>query len=297
MRIMVEACGCVTCGATINAIHEAGHVCVATDASEEAVGRWLADEFYRVPFARDEEFTRFIRSFVIEKNIDIVFPSLDDALLKWAHLKPELEKSGVHVMQSDMDTINICCDKWKLYNKFLENSIPTPKTSLCQDYPLVKPRNGRGGEGVAVTDKPIPMANMISQELLQGVEYTVDVFCNCLYEPVYIVPRVRMGVKDGKSTAGIVLDKPQIVEWTKKICSVIHFTGPVNIQCFETNEGIKFTEINPRFGGGTALGMAATENWIPLIVDTIIRHIPVIAKKDIKYGLKMGRYYAEVFCY
>ncbi len=296
MRIMIEACGCLACGATIKAIREAGHVSVATDASGDAVGRWLADEFYTVPLARDAGFLDFMRTFAVEKRVDIVIPSLDEALLKWAELKPELGKKGVSVMQSEKASVEICLDKWRLYGFFKERGIPTPKTSLTQEYPLVKPRAGRGGQGVMVTDEPVDMEGMISQELLEGTEYTVDVFCNSESEPVYIVPRVRMGVKDGKSTAGIVEDKPEIEKWVEIICSEIPFTGPLNIQCFDTAGGVKFTEINPRFGGGSALGMAATENWIPLIVDTA-RQIPVYPTKTIKYGLKMGRYYAEVFGY
>ncbi len=296
MRIMIEACGCLACGATIKAIREAGHVSVATDASGDAVGRWLADEFYTVPLARDAGFSDFMKSFAVEKKVDIVIPSLDEGLLKWAELKPELENRGIGVMQSEKATLEICLDKWKLYEFFEDKGIPTPKTSLRQEYPLVKPRNGRGGAGVIVTDEPVDMEGMISQEPLQGAEYTVDVFCNSESEPIYIVPRIRMGVRDGKSTAGIVEDRPEIQKWVEKICHELPFTGPVNIQCFDTGEGIKFTEINPRLGGGSALGMAATENWIPLIADTA-RKIPVYPTKTIKYGLKMGRYYAEVFGY
>ena len=74
------------------------------------------------------------------------------------------------------------------------------------------------------------------------------------------------------------------------------FEGPINIQCFDCNEaGIKFTEINPRIAGGMALGFAATENWIPLLVKHFVYGKEISNMKPIQYGMMMRRFYAEVF--
>ena len=67
-----------------------------------------------------------------------------------------------------------------------------------------------------------------------------------------------------------MVNHPQIIKWVKRICKQIPF-GPINIQCFICKDGsVKFVEINPRIAGGMALGFAATENWINLIVDHFI---------------------------
>ena len=67
------------------------------------------------------------------------------------------------------------------------------------------------------------------------------------------------------------------------------------MQCFEDSEGgIKFTEINPRVAGGMALGFAASENWISLIMKNILEKESIETKK-IVFGLKMLRYYDELF--
>lgn len=295
MRIFLEAAGCLTANYLISAIRQAGFECVASDANELSIGKYLADEFYTVPLAIEENYIPQVLNLLKEKKIDLVIPSLDDALLKWAEMREELEANGICLALSDKKALELCLDKWNTYQCFVRNDIPTPKTSLEQKYQLVKPINGRGGSGIQITSEPVRMEGMISQELLQGMEYTVDVFCDINHEPVYIVPRKRLNVKDGKSTAGEVVRNNEIEAGIKKICASIPLTGAVNIQCFETKEGVKFTEINPRFGGGTILGMKATENWIPLVVETFCKKTPVSEKKAIKYGLKMGRYYAEIF--
>jgi hypothetical protein len=48
---------------------------------------------------------------------------------------------------------------------------------------------------------------------------------------------------------------------------------------------------------GMALGIAATENWISLIINNIVLGRPVNYEKinPVKYGLKMVRYYEECF--
>lgn len=296
MRILTEAIGSLVCGAGFKNIHEAGHTAVGTDANNSCFAQYLCDEFYQVPFASNPDSPGFLQKLVLEKKIDLVIPSLDEGMYDWALAKNRLLKSGVAVAISDPETIDICEDKWKTYITFEKNGIPTPKTSLEQEYPLVKPRMGRGGEGIIINGPKQDMAGMISQEVLSGEEYTVDVFCNLNHEPVYIVPRKRLGVKEGKSTAGIVVKNDTIDYYVRKICESIPFLGAINIQCFVTDDGgAKFTEINPRWGGGTALAMAATENWIPLIVDTFVNQKIVHASKEIEYGLKMGRYYNEVF--
>lgn len=296
MRILTEAVGSLVCGAGFRNIHEAGHIAVGTDASADCFARHLCDEFYQVPYAFDPESPRFLQNLVVEKGIDLVIPSLDEGMLEWSLAKERLKEKGVAVAISCPESIDICEDKWKTFLAFQKNGIPTPKTSLDQIYPLVKPRLGRGGEGVTVNAPQMDMTDMISQELLVGTEYTIDVFCNLNHEPVYIVPRKRLGVKEGKSTAGIVVKNEIIDKYVQQICKAIPFLGAINVQCFvDDNGGVKFTEINPRWGGGTALAMAATENWIPLIIDTFVNGKVVHASKEVEYGMKMGRYYNEVF--
>lgn len=79
------------------------------------------------------------------------------------------------------------------------------------------------------------------------------------------------------------------------IASQIQFLGAINIQAFITS-GNKpvFIEINPRLGGGSALGFAASENWITAMIEMFVYKQNITAK-PIKYGLKMARSYQEIY--
>lgn len=296
-RVLIEAAGSPVVNWLIKAVKDNRDIPVASDIAEESVGKFLAGEFITVPPHNDPELWDFLEQMLVAAKIDLVIPSLDETLALWAAKKEYLaSKYGINVVISEKETIDIFLDKYRTYLFFVENQIPTPRVSLRQEYPLIKPRTGRGGKGVRVVeDEKISMEGMISQELLSGQEYTVDCLIDHKGKPVYIVPRKRLKVTEGKSVYGVVTRHERIIDLVEKVCKAIRFFGPINIQCFATEKGIMFTEINPRIGGGMALGLAATENWITLIEEYLLPGKEIKEKKEIKYGLRMYRYYEEVF--
>lgn len=295
LKFLTEASGSLTSAYLLKALKEAGHMSFASDINAKSVGRFLADDFIKMPEKNDPNLWEKTVSILVDCEINVVIPSLDETLLGWAKRKMELVNRGIHVVISEEGTIQTFQDKWLTYQFFSENGIPTPASSLEQRYPLVKPINGRGSCGVMVTSDLVSMEGMISQELVKGEEYTVDVFCDRNSKPVYILPRKRLGVMNGKSTGGIVANHSEIIKWVNKICKIIPFLGPINMQCFVCSDNsVKFIEVNPRIAGGMALAFAATENWINLIVDNLI-YSKEINPKPVQYGMEMKRYYAEVF--
>lgn len=296
MRILVEASGSLVSGYLIKAIQAAGHQAVASDINPNCVGRYLADDFIQMPNKSDPMLWFKIGQLLSDGRIDLVIPSFDEMLLGWSQSKHiDQQKSGAYVLVSPPEVIETFLDKWKAYEFFVKHGIPTPSTSLKQDFPLVKPRLGRGGRGVRVTKEKVDMSGLISQELIRGIEYTVDVLCNNDSEPLYIVVRQRLEVKDGKSTEGVVIKNLEIEKIVRKLCSASSFRGAINIQFFCDLSGRIFViEVNPRVAGGMALGFAATENWIPLMVSLMSGNFQ-FNRCPVKYGLGMKRYYAEVF--
>lgn len=295
-KVLLEASGSLTSSFMIKSVKEAGAEVVGSDIVECAA-KYLADEFIIFPLNSNPNLWETMEKEILNRKINIVIPSFDETLLDWAKKKDYFFNKGIHVILSDKASIEICQDKWKTFQFFKQIGIPTPETSTENKYPLIKPRLGRGGKGIIFnsTDKNISMDGMISQEFVRGQEYTIDVFCDSNNKPVYIIPRKRLQVKDGKSINGITAMHAGIIEMVKKICNALLFIGPINMQCFEDSDGtIKFIEINPRIAGGMALGFAASENWVSLIFNNILEKKPIEAK-PIKYDLKMLRYYNEVF--
>ena len=294
-RILTEASGSLVSAYLIKAIKESGNISVASDVNKNNHGLCLADDFIVLPYSDDPKLWKIIEKKLIEHRIDMVIPSFDETIMGWSKRKEYFKKKGVHVLVSNKNTLKIFLDKYNAYQFCKTHNIPTPKTSLTQDYLLVKPRFGRGGSGVFMGDEPQDMSEMISQEFIEGVEYTVDCLFDKNGEPIYVIPRQRIDIKDGKSTKGLVVRHEEIVKFVKEMAKQIKLEGPINFQFIEKEgRSLYFIEVNPRIAGGMALGMAASENWINLIVNNFIENNP-IKPKPIKYNLRMMRYYAECF--
>lgn len=294
-RILTEASGSLVSGYLIKAIKDSGNISIASDVDKFNHGRYLADDFIEMPFSNDPLLWPIMEQKLAEHKVDIVIPSFDETIIEWAKRKEYFKSKEVDVIISHKDTLKIFLDKYKAYQFCKKHNIPSPKTSLTQDYLVVKPRFGRGGSGVYIGNEEQDMKDMISQEFIKGIEYTVDCLFNMEGEPIYVIPRQRIDIKDGKSTKGLVVKHKKIIGLVKKIAKEIKLEGPINFQFIEEENGsLYFLEVNPRIAGGMALGMAASENWINPIINNFILHNP-IEPKPIKYNLRMMRYYAECF--
>ena len=290
-KVLTEANGGATAKYMVDAIIDARHEPIGCDINQNTICSALGFDSFIVPKAIHESFWETMPLLIKKHKITDVIPTLDETLLGWSTRKEYFKSVGCLIHISPPKTLEIFLDKWKTFNFFKKNEFPTPNTSLENIFPLTKPRNGRGAVGIELNNVDREMIGLISQEVCSGQELTIDVF---VYnnKPLYIVPRSRDQVVNGKSTVSSVLKHDKIEQYIYKLCEKIQFSGAFNIQCFLNGNDIKFTELNPRFGGGTALAFTATENWIEVLLNGLSDSwMP----KDVDYGLKMTRFYNDYF--
>ena len=297
-NILVEASGSLVAPYLIKAIKAAGHNCVASDIETHSAGWFLADDFLLLPKAGTNNLWNEMQDGMDRLNVDIVIPSFDSTMFLWASHKHELQDRGIKVLISDPETIEVFQDKWVTYNFFLEHDLPCAKTSVSPEFPLLKPRRGSGAKDIKIIQDALDRAQefeegCISQEILQGQEYTVDCLFDAQGKPVYILPRLRLGVQNGKSTGGMVVKHAGIDALVRRLSSNIPLVGPVNIQLFEDGNKLSLVEVNPRIAGGMALGFKATENWVPLFLD--ILNDQRVTPGPVDWGLRMVRGYEEFY--
>jgi carbamoyl-phosphate synthase large subunit len=299
MNVLTEASGGVASMFIVRAIQQAGHRAIASDISQENSGSLLADAYIQFPSINAASLWTQVIALIKQHNVQVVIPSLDDMLLGWDEHRRLLDELGITLILSPKATLDVCLDKWLTYQFFCEIGVPTPQSSLEAIYPLIKPRHGRGAKGIVYLSQTqrldYDMSEQLSQHYLSGVEYTIDVLCNQVGEPVYIIPRSRDKILNGKAVDAQVVYDEVMIDWVKLICTNLLFVGAINIQCFKEASGdIFFTEINPRLASGMALSFAASENWFGAMINNHIHTMPIIPT-DVLWGLKMYRYYQEVF--
>ena len=283
---------------------------ISVDIDTLSAGLYLSNAHYIVPSSSHQSFIPRILQICKKENIRLVVPTRNGELLLFAKNKEKFRKNGVEILVSDPDVIEICNDKYRFYQFLVQEGIPTPKTFLpdqviyaSMEYPLiVKPRYGSGSKNTfKVKDQSelkffldyVPES--VVQEFVKGKEYTVDLLSDFDGNVVTVIPRERIETVGGESFKGKTVKDYRMITCAKELAERLGSIGHITIQCLVNEEVIKFIEVNPRFGGGATLGIAAGANTPLLILKLILgkKIKPMIGK--FTEDLLMLRYTKDIF--
>lgn len=249
---------------------------IGTDIIKTAPALQFVDSYHIIERVDNENYIKTILDICLKEKINLIIPTIDTELMKLAENKKMIEDiSNTKINISDLSVIKVCRDKKATQEFFEKNNFLVPKEIKLEDlklkkytFPLfIKPLNGSSSmNAFKITNeeelnffiKYVP--NPIIQEMIFGDEYTVDVFCDFTSEPITIVPRKRIATRSGEISKGIILKDKEIIEEVKKLVKVLKPKGHITVQCIKTEKGVKFIEINPRFGGGAPMSIIAGAN-------------------------------------
>lgn len=277
-NILVTAIGSFSADVVIKNLHKMDHRIVGIDIYP---GEWVAnslqvDVFRQSPYASDREnYIHFINRICREEKIDYIIPLTDvevDVLVN-----SPLEQ-GVLCL-SARETIEICRDKYKLYQVLEERGvpclIPTRLFSLEDvahySYPVVlKPRNGRSSQGLHYVRSRKELQYLYENENLEdfvvqpqkeGRIVTVDILRQD--DHFMATPRVELlRTLNGAGTSVKVFSDKTIEEMARKIADILNIRGCVNFEFIWNENSVFFLECNPRFSGGTAFSCMAGYDYV-----------------------------------
>ena len=293
-----------------------------TDTTELSPALQLCDKRFGVKPTTHTGYIKQILSIVKANKVKLLVPTVDLDLKRLAQNKPKFAAMGCRVLVSDPEVIDICQDKRKTYKFLLKNNFDTPATGSIRTalknsqssivnsksetrFPcFLKPWDGYAGRGNAVINnrkellfyaKRIP--NAICQELVEGTEYTCDVYVDFGMKVRCVVPRKRIEVRAGEVSKGQVAKNARIMNEAATLVEKLEAgPGVITLQLFLTGDGkIKYIEINPRFGGGAPLSIKAGADFPKWILQELTGRKPNIRPDGIKDGLIMLRYDSEVW--
>ncbi|MBF0316727.1 MAG: ATP-grasp domain-containing protein [Nitrospirae bacterium] len=288
---------------------EGGGKVVAVDISELSAALYVADEHCLVPADRDPGFIPRMLEICTEYEIELLIPTRDEELPIFAQHRQRFADRGVTVMVSSPLTIRTCQDKLLFHEFCVRHGFSIPRlygadaADMEVDYPLLaKPRIGKGSRGIFPINSRKEhrrvleeMPDMLIQEFVRAQEYTIDLFADFNGRVISVVPRRRIVVLGGESFVGKTCNDPQLIEEAERLAVTLNLIGHNTLQCFLDGGYIKFIEVNPRFGGGAILGIAAGGNS-PLFLVRLIKGLvvaPVIG--EFRDNYYMLRYTQEMF--
>ena len=265
----------------------------AADTDGTAATWEIADHTHFVPPAESRDFIPAIERLCRQCGIDLIVSLIDPELPVLAAARDRLERTGAMLSLPDLATVEIAGDKIRTYEHFIANGILTAHTWDVGDgklptdaqFPLViKPRFGSGTVDVVTVHNAEEfdyfarhIEKPCAQELLTGHEYTFDVLVGNEQRPSCIVPRLRIQTRAGETSRGVTVMNMELINAARQVIeSLPGARGPMNIQAFRDGDGpIRFTEINPRFGGGYVLSYHAGADFpAAMLLERLNRRLP-----------------------
>ena len=319
-RVLITGVGSTTAISVIKGLkkqNEFDVFIIGADINEKdnIAGSKFCDKFFKVPPAVEEKnYINTLVDIINSESIDLLIPIVDIELEVIARNRDVIEDS-TYLLLSSYNTVMICNDKWRTYEFFKKLGMPTLKTILLDDFSniknfidsadidfpfIVKPRKGVSSRDVYEIHNEEELfllkkvKDPIIQEIGRGEEYTIDVFCDGK-RLISAVPRKRIETRAGISYKGQTEKDEKLINYARKIAEELNIRGPANIQCFKSDDKVKFFEINPRFSGSLPLTIAAGVNT-PLFALKMAAGEKLEPVKDFKI-VKMCRYWEEVFYY
>lgn len=291
---------------------------IVLDIFEINAWKYFADNYYRSILSIDDKYIDFILEIFKKEKFDIYIPIIDHWFLKLSENKYLFEELWVYVMIWDKSIIEILSDKYKTYNFFIENNIPTPRSYIKDNiktdilrYPLIiKPKVWwiasqwvyiiENNEDYKFYSKKSD--NIIIQERIEWREFTADCLSSLDWKYfIEAVIRERIETKWWLSVKASIVESElsvKIKAYIKRIAELLKLPWVYNIQWFiKDNSDIYFIEINPRFAWTHAFTIWAWMNSIKHILDMYSWISIEDIKKQIRINesLKMVRYWEEIF--
>ena len=249
---------------------------VAADLMNNAPALYFADKKYQIPRIGSEDYISSIIDICNKEKIDLIVPTIDTELLILSQKKDVIEKNtNAKVLVSNENVIKICRNKINTQLFFEQNNFGVPiqikeediKNENVQFPVFIKPLNGSSSINTFKVNNIEELRffynyvkEPIVQEFMEGEEYTVDCFLDFDSNIITIVPRKRIATRSGEIIKGKILKDREIINDIKRVLETLKPIGQITIQCMKTKEGIKYIEINPRFGGGAPMSIKAGAN-------------------------------------
>jgi carbamoyl-phosphate synthase large subunit len=206
----------------------------------------------------------------------MVVPTIDTELGVLSAMRQEFANKGVEIVVSDPNLVRVARDKRITRDHFLSLGISSPATYTLDSivYPaFAKPADGSLSRDTHILHSPLDVSAkileipnvMYSQYITpaDNDEYTCDAYYSRNGNLCCVVPRQRLQVRGGEISKGITKRNELVSLFDNKLAYLQGARGCLTFQFFVNrhNRQVHLIELNPRFGGGFPISLAAGANY------------------------------------
>ena len=270
---------------------DAGSKIVAIDNQSTAPALYFSDKQYIVPRITDPGYINLLLEICHKDNVKAITTLIDPEIELLAKNRQLFLDNGILPLCPSRETARLCFDKYALFEHLKKNGIPTVLSYDSMEhfmdgyekgeiqFPIfIKPRTGSGRVGI----HKIPNLSELKKYLDEGAhQYIIQEFMDCRdcdadvyidtisHKPVSIFTKNKIETRIGGANKTISFKDDRLFDFIKKICTVLEFNGPVDMDFWYRDGMYYLSEVNPRFGGAYLHAHGAGVNFIPLIVNNI----------------------------
>ena len=282
---------------------------LALASDEHSAGCFLADSSQLMPKISCQNFLTTIIEKVNEAGIQFFIPILDaEVNLIAENLEFLSMNTNTIFLLNSKETVNAAVNKDRAYAFNREHNIRTPEhytfEELLELKPdgelLMKPKVGVGARGHRLLSgwqdatKIGDTSEMLFCEYIRGPEYSIDAL-NLGEDEFVIVPRLRSEVRAGQMVKGEVVADSKLIATAKNILRAYGVSDVACLQLICRDNEYFFVELNPRYGTGISLSIAAGPNFPVLQIQKALGKETRASDVRIKVGLKVTRYWEEIY--
>ena len=276
LRVMVSGVGGHAGAGAVIALRRSG-LCLeihGMNFEPSSAGAYLCDFLHLSPLVSETGYVEFLSDLFLELEIDVFIPTIDSEIPVIAQNKEYLRaRAGVEVLVGNVDIVNACSDKYLTqmllqragfralltyrYDLLANNSFPRELEDSRNLRWILKPRSGRGSEGLCIVDSWRDLPNVdnprayVVQEFIpeEFREFTAGLYVSDRGESCVAAfwrTLVRGSTSSAQTIDGTV--GRQLHESLGRLSEILG-PGYWNVQGkWLAGEAVVF-EINPRFSG------------------------------------------------
>ncbi|MFI3214447.1 MAG: ATP-grasp domain-containing protein [Eubacteriales bacterium] len=284
---------------------------IATDCSNLAPAVYEADKFYLVPRMTAPGYIERILEICKEEHVDGVFSLIDPELSLLSQERERFLAIGTTPIVSPYDLVEVCFDKYKMFELLEKMEIPTGKCFMDKEafyqekeagnmtYPVfVKPATGSASINInkVTCDEELEVLfqlydGLMIQEFMNGVEYGADVYCDMKsgkVTSIFVKEKIKM--RAGETDKSVSVKDDALFQLIQDFVEACGFYGMIDMDIFKIGETYYISEVNPRFGGGYPHAYECGVNMPAQIINNLKgnTNVPTIGKY--KEGICMMKY-------
>ncbi len=288
---------------------------IMTDSSDENLGRYFVDCFYRVPeVAKKEQFLESLLGICNKEKVDIIIPSTNIELLLLAENLELFIVKNIRVAVSDLNLLTIVSNKLSLYRFLTERKIPVLPILDIRDnnlkFPIIgKPVYGWGSRDMIILISPKEMykykfsvlkKDYVWQPYLKDYdEFSIDSAIDFEGNISEFVIRQRVKTVGGFAVITEGKSDSMLKKMSAKLLNLIKSEGGrgiFNIQILRKGHKYFVSDINPRIGTSAVFAYKLGINFPLFLCSAINQKVynkPQSVPKAKK--IKMVRYLEELW--